>query len=83
MGSNEEYAPKVLRLKRDTFGKRAFALCWPLALYCLPKVIRLCDENEAFKPNLQTRHFAKFVNESNLAISFWGIIVKRPRMLSA
>ena len=33
--------------------------------------------------NLKTYLFVKFVNESTLAIWFWGIIVKHPRMLSA
>ena len=40
-------------------------------------------EIEAFKRNLKTHLFVKFVNESTLAIWFWRIIVKRPRMLSA
>ena len=56
---------------------------WNLAWNCLPKEIRLCDEIEAFKRNLKTHLFVKFVNESTLAVWFWRIIVKRPRMLSA
>ena len=67
----------------DTFGKHAFAVYGPLAWNCLPKEIRLCDEIEAFKRNLKTHLFVKFVNESTLAIWFWRIIVKCPRMLSA
>ena len=74
---------KVPKFKHDTFGKRAFAVYGPLAWNCLPKEIRLCDEIEAFKRNLKTHLFVKFVNESTLAIWFWRIIVKRPRMLSA
>ena len=54
-----------------------------LAWNCLPKEIRLCDEIEAFKRNLKTHLFVKFMNESTLAIWFWRIIVKRPRMLFA
>ena len=38
---------------------------------------------EAFKRNLMTHLFVKFVNESTLAIWFWRINVKRPRMLCA
>ena len=53
-----------------------------LAWNCLPKEIRLCGETEAFKRNLN-HLFVKFVHESSLAIWFWRIIVKRPRMLSA
>ena len=81
--SNEERVLKVPKFKHDTFDKRAFAVYGPLAWNCLPKEIRLCDEIEAFKRNLKTHLFAKFVNESTLAIWFWRIIVKRPRMLSA
>ena len=81
--SNEERVLKVPKFKHDTFGKRAFAVYGPLAWNCLPKEIRLCDEIEAFKRNLKTHLFIKFVNESTLAIWFWWIIVKRPRMLSA
>ena len=83
--SNEERALKVPKFKHDTLGKRAFAVYGPLAWNCLPKEIRLCDEIE-FKRNLKTHLFVKFVDEftlSTLAISFWRIIVKRPRMLSA
>ena len=81
--SNEERVLKVPQFKHDTFGKRAFAVYGPLAWNCLPKEIRLCDEIEAFKRNLKTHLFVKFVNESTLAIWFWRIIVKRPRMVSA
>ena len=81
--SNEERVLKVPKFKHDTFGKRAFPVYGPLAWNCLPKEIRLCDEIEAFKRNLKTNLFVKFVNESTLAIWFWRIIVKRPRMLSA
>ena len=81
--SNEERVLKVPKFKHDTFGKRAFAVYGPLAWNCLPKEIRLCDEIEAFKRNIKTHLFIKFVNESTLAIWFWWIIVKRPRMLSA
>ena len=81
--SNEERVLKVPKFKHDTFGKRAFAVYGPLAWNCLPKEIRLCDEIEAFKRNLKTHLFVKFVNESTLANWFWRIIVKRPRMLSA
>ena len=81
--SNEERVLKVPKFKHDTFGKRAFAVYGPLAWNCLPMEIRLCDEIEAFKRNLKTHLFVKFVNESTLAIWFWRIIVKRPRMLSA
>ena len=49
---------------------------------CLPKEIRLCDEIEAFKRNLKTHLFVRFVNESTLAIWFWRIFVKCPRILS-
>ena len=80
--SNEERVLKVPKFKHDTFGKRAFAVYGPLAWNCLPKEIRLCDEIEAFKRNLKTHLFVKFINESTLAIWFWRIIVKRPRMLS-
>ena len=66
----------------DTFNC-SFAVYGPLAWNCLPKEIRLCDEIEAFKRNLKTPIFIKFVNESTLAIWFWRIILKRPRMLSA
>ena len=81
--SNEERVLKVPKFKHDTFGKRAFAVFGPLAWNCLPKEIRLCDEIEAFKRILKTHLFVKFVNESTLAIWFWRIIVKRPRMLYA
>ena len=81
--SNEERLLKAPKFKHDTFGKRAFAVYGPLAWNCLPKEIRLCDEIEAFKRNLKTHLFVKFVNESTLAIWFWRIIVKRTRMLSA
>ena len=81
--SNEERVLKVPKFKHDTFGKRAFAVYGPLAWNCLPKEIRLCDEIEAFKRNLKTHLFVKFVNESTLAIWFWRFIVKRPRMLFA
>ena len=81
--SNEERVLKVPKFKHDTFGYRAFAVYGPLAWNCWPKEIRLCDEIEAFKRNLKTHLFVKFVNESTLAIWFWRIIVKRPRMLSA
>ena len=86
--SNEERVLKVPKFKHDTFGKRAFAVYGPprdgpLAWNCLPKEIGLCDEIEAFKRNLKTHLFIKFVNESTLAIRFWWIIEKRPRMLSA
>ena len=81
--SNEERVLKVPKFKHDTFGKRAFAVYGPLKWNCLPKEIRLCDEIEAFKRNLKTHLFVKFVNESTLVIWFWRIIVKRPRMLSA
>ena len=81
--ANEERVLKVPEFKHDTFGKRAFAVYGPLPWNCLPKEIRLCDEIEAFKRNIKTNLFVKFVNESTLAIWFWRIIVKRPRMLSA
>ena len=81
--SNEERVLKVPKFKHDTFGKRAFAVYGPLAWNFLTKEIRLCDEIEAFQRNLKTHLFVKFVNESTLAIWFWRIIVKRPRMLSA
>ena len=81
--SNEERVLKVPKFKHDTFGKRAFAVYGPLAWNCLPKEIRLCDEIEAFKRILKTHLFVKFVNESTLAVWFWRIIVKRPRILSA
>ena len=81
--SNDERVLKVPKFKHDTFGKRAFAVYRPLAWNCLPKEIRWCDEIEAFKWNLKTHFFLEFVNESTLAIWFWRIIVKRPRMLSA
>ena len=81
--SNEERALKVPKFKHDTFGKRAFAVYGPLAWNCLPKEIRLCDEIEAFKRNLKTHLFVKFVNESTLAIWLSRIVVKRPRMLFA
>ena len=66
--SNEERVLKVPKFKHDTFGKRAFAVYGPLAWNCLPKEISLCDEIEAFKRNLKTHLFVKFVNESTLAI---------------
>ena len=81
--SNEERVLEVPKFKHDTFGKHAFAVYGPLAWNCLPKEIRLCDEIEAFKQNLKTHLFVKFVNESTLAIWFWIIIVKRPKMLLA
>ena len=56
---------------------------WTSGMELLAKEIRLCDEIEAFKQNLKTHLFVKFVNESTLAIWFWRIIVKHPRMLSA
>ena len=76
--SNEERVLKVKKFKHDTFSKRAFAVYGPLAWNCLPKKTKLCDEIEAFKRNRKTHLFAKFVNESTLAIWFWRIIVKRP-----
>ena len=82
--SNEERVLEVPKFKHDIFGKRAVAVYGPLAWNCLPKgIMRLCDEIEAFKRNLKTHVFVKFVNESTLAMWFWRIIVKRPRMLSA
>ena len=82
MTPNEGRVLKVPKLKNDTFGRRAFAVYGPLAWNCLPKEIRLCDEIEAFKRNIKTHLFVKFVNESTLAIWFWRIIVKRPRISS-
>ena len=35
--SNKEHALKVLKFKRDTFGKRAFAMYGPLAWNCFAK----------------------------------------------
>ena len=81
--SNEERVLKVPKFKHDTFGKRTFAVYGSLAWNCVPKEIRLCAEIEAFKRNLKTLLFVKFVNESTFAIWFWRIIVNRPRMLSA
>ena len=66
--SNEERVLKVPKFKHDTFGMGALAVYGPLAWNCLPKEIRLCDEIEAFKRNLKTHLFVKFVNESTLAI---------------
>ena len=76
-------APKVPKFKHDTFSKPAFAMNKPLAWNCLPKEIRLCDALSAFKRNLKTHLFLKIVNESTLAIWFWWIIIKRPRLLFA
>ena len=81
--SNEECAMKVPKSKHDTYGKRALAVYGHLSWNCLPKGIRVCNEIEAFKRNLKTHLFVKFVNESPFAIWFWRIIVKLPRMLSA
>ena len=67
----EECALNVPKFKHDTSSKRAFAVYGPLPWNCLPKEIRLCDEIEAFKQNLKTHLFVKFVNESTLAIWFW------------
>ena len=75
--SNEERVLNVPKFKHDTFGKRAFA-AWASDM----ELLMLCDEIEAFKRNLKTHLFVKFVTESTLAIWFWRIIVKRPRMLS-
>ena len=66
--SNEKRVLKIPKFKHDTFGKRAFAVYGPLAWNCLPKEIRLCDEIEAFKRNLKTHLFVKFINEPTLAI---------------
>ena len=81
--SSEERVLKVPKFKHDIFGKPAFAVYGPLAWNCLPKEIRLFNEIEAFKRNPKTHLFVIFVNESTLAIWFWRIIVKRPRVLSA
>ena len=62
--------PEGSKIQAWYFGKRAFAVYGPLAWNCLPKEIRLCDEIEAFKRNLKTHLFVKFVNESTLAIWF-------------
>ena len=66
--SNEECVLNVPKFKHDTFGKRAFAVYGPLVWNSLPKEIRLCDEIEAFKRNIKTHLFVKFVNGSTLAI---------------
>ena len=68
--SNEEGILAVPKYKHDTFDKRAFAVCGPLAWTCLPTEIRLCDEIEAFKRNLEIPLFVKFVNKSTLVIWF-------------
>ena len=81
--SNGECALKVPKFKHDTFGKCAFAVYGPLAWGCFPRKNMLCDEIEAFKPNLNTHLYVKFVKESTIATWFWRIIIKRPRMLSA
>ena len=52
---------KVPKFKHDTFGKRAFAAYGPLAWNCLPNEIKLCDVIQAFKRNLKTHLFVKFV----------------------
>ena len=78
MRSNEECNLNVPKFKHETFGKRAFAVCWHLAWNCILKEIRLFDEIEAFKQTLKTHLFVKFVNESTLAIQF----VRHPRTLS-
>ena len=69
--ANEEHVLKAPKFKHDTFGNRAFAVYGPLAWNCLPKKIRLCDPIEAFKRNLKTQLFVKFVNQSTLVIWFW------------
>ena len=74
--SNEERVLKVPKFMHDTFGERACAVYGPLAWDCLPKEIRFCNGIEAFKRNRKTHLFVKFVNDSTLAIWFWGIIVK-------
>ena len=78
--ANEKRALKFPKSKIDTFGKHAFAAYGPLAWDCLPKEFRSCDQIGAFKRNLKTHLFVKFLNKSTLAILFWRIIVKRPRM---
>ena len=75
--------PEGSKIQAWNFGKRAFTVYGPPAWNCLPREIRLCDETEVFKWNLKTCLFVKFVNESSLAIWFWRIIVKHPRMLLA
>ena len=70
MVSSEGRVLKVPKFKHDTVGKHAFAVYEPLTWNCLPKQIRLCDEIEAFKRNLKTHFFVKYVNKSTLAISF-------------
>ena len=72
-----------VEIKNMILVYQPFAVYGPLAWNCLPKEIGLCDEIEAFKRNLKTHLFVKFVNESTLAIWFWRVIVKRPGMLSA
>ena len=57
MRSNEACNLKVPKFKHDTFGKRAFALCWHLVWNCILKEIRLIDEIEAFKQTLKTHLF--------------------------
>ena len=72
--------PKVKKIEHDTFSKRVFAVCGPLAWNCLLNEITRWDEIEAFKQSFKTYVFVKFVNESILTFSL-RIIVKHPKVL--
>ena len=80
MSANEACVLKVPKFKHGTFCKHAFTVCGPLAWNCLPKVIRLCDEIEAFKWTLKTHLFIKFVKWVYSCNLNWIIFVKPPRM---
>ena len=85
--SDEAGVLKVPKFQHGTFGKSVFTVSGSRAWNCLPKEIRLCDEMEAFKRNLKTRLFVKFVNEFTLAIYYedllWNVLGCHPHSLQS
>ena len=75
--------PEGSKIQAWYFRQGCIHSVWASGMELLAKEIRLCDEIEAFKRNLKTHLFVKFVNDSTLAIWFWRIIAKHPRMLFA
>ena len=61
--SNQAITLRVPKYRHDTFGGRAFAVHGPSQWNNLPKGIRLIKNFDAFKSELKTHFFKKFVND--------------------
>ena len=75
-------SPEGSKIQAWYFRQACIRRVWASGMELLAKGT-LCDEIEAFKPNIKTHLFVKFVNESTLSIWFCRIIVKSPRMFVA